>query len=283
MHLGILSGLILALAGNFLGGTHTMTGAAYQANSRNISTLYSVLAQGTTTATVAVTTTVQAAPTVTSTAVVTGTAAAIITATNTITPAAAIPLPTVGPQSNLQVNPLDWNFLTGTPTDPKIGPFAIVFLILMVALIVVGVYLLRVKRPQWKSSNTVLFKAVNRFAPYTLWIGALGILFLLFRIIPLDFFNLRFWLYLIFLAVVALIVWVFYWYRTSYPKEMAKFLKTQKARQYMPSGGKVPSRSTPVAAPATKTPPAKTSGTNKGTPSPGAKPAQQGNRSRKRK
>jgi hypothetical protein len=295
MHLGILPGLILALAGNFLGGAHNASGAAYQANSHDFATLYSILAQGTTTATIPATTTVQAAATLTSTSVITGsTPAAIITATNTITPATAVPLPTVGPQANLQINPFDWNFLTGTPTDPnKIGPFAIAFLVLMVALIGVGVYLLRVKRPQWKSSNPVLFKAVNRLAPYTLWIGVLGILFLLFRIIPLDFFNLRFWLYLIFLALIVLVVWVVYWYRTSYPKEMAKFLKTQKARQYMPGGGKVPSRSTPLAAPAVRTPPAKTGGTAKGslrpsssappTGNPGSKPAQQRNRSRKRR
>ena len=282
MHLGTLLGLMLALAGNFLGPAHPATGtshAASQVNSHNFAVLYSVLAQGTTTttATIPVTTTAQVTATLTSTNAV--------TATNTITPATAVPLPTVGPQASLQINPFDWNFLTGTPTEPKIGPFAIVFLLLMVALLIVGAYLLRVKRPQWKGTNPVLFKAVNRFAPYALWIGALGILFLVFRIIPLDFFNLRFWLYLLFLATVALVGWVFYWYRTSYPKEMAKFLKTQKARQYMPSGGKVTSRSTPVATPAARTPQAKSGGTAKGTPGAGAgsKTAQQGSRNRKRR
>jgi hypothetical protein len=263
MHLGILSWLILALAGNFLGGAHNTTGAAHQASIYNPAPLFSVAAQATTTTTteitptVLVTTTVEAAGTVTTTATTTGTVPA----------ATAVPLPTVGPQSSLQINPFDWNFLTSAPAldDPnKIGPFAIVFLVLMLGLIAAGVYLLRFRRPQWKGTNPVLFKAVNRFAPYAIWIGIIGILFLLFRVISLDFLNQRFWLYLTFLAAIALAVWVLYWYRTSYPKEMAKFQKTQKARQYMPgAGGKVPARSTAVASSTPRTGQSKGSSKNR--------------------
>jgi hypothetical protein len=263
-----------------------VSGAAYQVSSHNSTVLYSIAAQATTTATV------ETGATVTSTNVVTGsgtlTATATTTNTTNTTPGpTAVPLPTVGPQGSLQINPFDWNFLTSAPKDPyKIGPFAIAFLVLMVALIAAGIYFLRFKRPQWKGTNSVLFKAVNRFAPYALWIGAIGILFLMFRIISLDFFNLRFWLYLDFLALLALAGWIIFWYRTSYPKEMAKFQKTQKARQYMPSGGgKVPSRSTPLATPPTKANQPKTGGTSqaKGTPASGPKPNQQSSKSRKRR
>jgi hypothetical protein len=265
MHSGILSWLFLALAGNLLGGAHSTVRAPHQASVYNPAAHYSIAAQATTTTTTEitptalVTTTAEAAGTVTSTSVVTGsgTLTATATTTNTTPAATAVPLPTVGPQANLQINPFDWNFLTSAPAldDPnKIGPFAIVFLVMMLGLIAVGIYLLRFRRPQWKGTNPVLFKAVNRFAPYAIWIGIIGILFLLFRIISLDFLNKRFWLYLTFLAAIALAGWVLYWYRTSYPKEMAKFQKTQKARQYMPGGGgKVPARSTAVATPAAKT------------------------------
>jgi hypothetical protein len=299
MQLGILPGLILVLAGNFLGGVHNTSGAAHQAISYYSPALYSVAAQATTTPTgeitptAPVTSTVGAGGTITSTSVVTGsnTLTATATTTNTTPVATPIPLPTVGPQANLQINPFDWNFLTGAPAlnDPnKVGPFGIAFLVVMVGLIAAGIYFLRFKRPQWKTTNPVLFKAVNRFAPYALWIGALGILLLLFRVVSLDFFNKRFWLYLDFLAALGLGGWIFYWYRTSYPKEMAKFQKTQKARQYMPSGGggKVPARSTPVTTPSAKTSqpkPATTTSTAKSTPTSGSKPPQQSSKSRKRK
>ncbi|MEO8288841.1 MAG: hypothetical protein ABI670_20675 [Chloroflexota bacterium] len=241
MHLSLLSGLILALAGGLFGSA-PLSGAAYQANSNNTA-LFSILAQATTTATVQTDVT----PTGDVTATVADTATGTITATATTTTTVATPvaLPTVGPQANLQINPFDWGFLTSAPSDPKMGPFAWIFVILMLGIIGAGVYFLVVKRPQWKASNPVLYKAVNKFAPYALWVGGMGILFVLLRLISLDFFNLRFWLYLILLAAIALAGWIFYWYRTSYPKEIAKYQKTQKARQYMPSG-KAPVRSTPA-------------------------------------
>ena len=83
---------------------------------------------------------------------------------------------------------------------------------------------------------------------------ALGLIFIVFRLIQLDFLNKRFWLYLVGLALLGLLGWILYWYRTSYPNEIAKFQKTQKARQYMPGNAKAQVRgpigpSTPVAPP----------------------------------
>ncbi len=287
MHLGILSGLLVALAGSFWGGASAhSTGAAYQTNIHTTAALYSILAQTATTPTVATNSTLtapapstlQPATTITATSAVTGsgTLTATATTTNTIPPSTPIPLPTTAPQSNLQINPFDLTFLTSTPPTTA-GPFAIAFLVLMLVLIGVSIYFLRFKRPEWKGTNPVLFKAVNRFSPYALWIGVLGILFLIFRIIPLDFFNLRFWLYLDFLALLGLAGWMLYWYRTSYPKEMAKFLKTQKARQYMPGGsGKIASRSTPLVAPPAK-------GSQQPKAGSAGRPAQQSSKNRKRK
>jgi len=289
MHLGILSGLIVALAGSFSGGgsAHT-TGATYQTNLHNTAALYSILAQTATTPTVAAgitptalaTGSVQAATTITATGTTTGTTASTSPTSPPYTPA---PIATTVPQANLQINPFDWNFLTGYPTEPKLGPFAIAYLVLILAVIGVSIYFLRFRGPGWKTTNPVLFRAVNRFAVPALWIAGLGILFLIFRIIPLDLFNLRFWLYLDFLALLGLGGWIFYWWRTSYPKEMAKYLKTQKARQYMPGGsGKLASRSTPVAAPAKGGQQARTSGPAKPA-SPSSKPPQQSNKNRKPK
>jgi hypothetical protein len=288
MHLGILSGLIVALTGSFWGGAsaHT-TGPVYQTNLHSPAALYSIMAQTATTPTIAVTGTVQAASTITATGVATGsgtiTATATLTNTTpTVPPPTPVPLPSTTTSSGgMQINPLDWNFLTSYPISgilfDKLGPFAIIYLVLMLVLIGAGIYLYRVRAPQWKSTNPVLFKAVNRFTPYALWIAVLGIIFLICRVVPIDALNLRYWLYLDFVALIALAIWILYWYRDSYPKEIAKFQKTQKARQYMPGGsGRVPSRSTAVA-----TPPAKGSQQPKAGTAP--KPTQQGNRNRKKK
>jgi hypothetical protein len=286
MHLGILSGLIVVLAGTFSGGAPAHTsGAAYQTNIHSTAALYSILAQTAGTPTVA--TAASPTPTTHITGTVTaasGTLTATSTVTATVPPFTPAPLPTTVPQAGLQINPFDLGFLTAWPTEPKLGPFAIAYLVLLLAVIGVSIYFLRFRGPQWKSTNPVLFRAVNRFAIPALWIAGLGLLFLIFRIIPLDFFNLRFWLYLDFLALLGLGGWILYWWRTSYPKEIAKYLKTQKARQYMPGGsGKLASRSTPVSAPAKGGQQARTGGSTKPATNPSAKPPQQSSKNRKRK
>jgi hypothetical protein len=174
----------------------------------------------------------------------------------------------VGAQGSLQINPFDWNFLTSAPpADARMGPFAWGFLALMVALLAATLYFVILKRPQWKRTNSVRYRAVNRWGQVGLWLSGLGLLFLLMRIVGLDFFNLRIWLYMVFLATLAIAAWFFYWYRTAYPKEVAKYQKAQRARQYMPgSSGKGSAR--PASGPSTRLP-----GANKPAPRPTTPPA----------
>jgi hypothetical protein len=237
MHSGLLPGLLLALAGGLLGTATTDThGAVSLASSPNSANFYSIMAQ--TPATATVETVVTPTLEVTGTAAVTATESisATGTVTATATRAAAAPLPTTQPpgSGSLRINPFDGDFLFSAPPNPQVGPLGWFALLVMLGLLAGGIYLLLVKRPQWKRTNSVLYRAVNRFAQPMIWLGAIGILLLIFRWISLDFFNLRFWLYLWALALLGVIGWFVYWYRTSYPKEVAKFQKTQKARQYMP-------------------------------------------------
>ncbi len=262
MHLGSLPGILLALAWGLLGTApgHNANIAGNTVGANSIA-LYSIVAQaetptvetGTTTitptATLEITGTAASTITPTGTISVTGTITSGGTLTPTVEAPTVIPLPTAVPQQiqpSLQINPFDWNFLTSAPTDPtpKLGPFAWIFLVLMLVLVGGGIYGYRVLRPRWKNTNTVWYKAVARFGQPALWIGVLGLVFLFFRLVELDFFNKRLWLYLDGGALLGLIVWFFYWYRNSYPQEIAKFQKTQKAKQYMPSGTKGPVRST---------------------------------------
>jgi hypothetical protein len=259
MYLGSLPGLLLVVASGLLGSTpaHSTNQHQLAAYAAAGTTLYSVSAQGAVTPTDTIALTPTAAVTGTETVSATGTVTSGEVLSATVVPATPVPIPTVAPQStgaNLQINPFDWNFLTGSPTDPPVGIFGIIFGLLMVVLIVAAVYAYRVLRPRWKNTNPALYKAVVRFGQPALWIGVLGLIFIGFRLIQLDFLNKRFWLYLDGLALLGLLGWMLYWYRTSYPAEIAKFQKTQKARQYMPGHAKGQVRgpigpSTPIAPP----------------------------------
>lgn len=274
MRLALLPGLLLAVAlAIFAQGHNTAQAAPISGSNGGAHTLFSVLAQTTLTGTAtigndtagtptAVATVTSTAATTTLTGTSTTTDAATVTATTEVTGAGAI-TPTVTPATvplsgqegggpNLQLNPFDWNFLTGAPPSGLPGPFAWFFLVLMLGLLGVSGYFYFARRPQWKRTNTPYYRAANRWAPIFMWIAVLGILFWFFRIPPVDFFNLRFWLYLILLIAIGVGVWLIYWYRTAFPKELARFQKTQRAKQYMPGSARprtATGPSTPVPTP----------------------------------
>jgi hypothetical protein len=291
MRLALLPGLLLAVALGILAQGHDSARAAGITNPRGgTHTLYSVLSQASPTTTVtstvgttAVTTatgttastvtatagtqataitgtaTITAATTTTATAGTEGTATATVevTGTGAITPTATparVALSGEGDgAANLQLNPFDWNFLTSPAPSGPPGPFAWFYLVLMLGLLGVSSYVYFVRRPAWKRTSPVYHRAANRLAPIFIWIAVLGILFVLLRIPPVDFFNLRFWLYLWLLLALLAAAYVLYWYRASFPKEMARYQKTQRQKQYMPGSAKAV-RNT---GPSTPLPPAK--------------------------
>lgn len=246
------------------GGTHTLYSVLSQASpTTTVTTTAGTTATlatttGTVTATTGTqataitgTTTVTAATTVTATAATTATTATegTVTATVEVTGTGAL-TPTATPArvelsgegggaANLQLNPFDWNFLTSAAPPGPPGPFAWLYLLLMLGMFGLASYVYFGRRPRWKRTNPVYHRAATRFAPIFIWIAVLGILFVLLRIPPVDFFNLRFWLYLWLLFALAAAAFVLYWYRTSFPKEMARYQKTQRQKQYMPGSAKV--------------------------------------------
>jgi hypothetical protein len=139
----------------------------------------------------------------------------------------------------------------------------------MLALFGVSAYFYFYKRNEWKRTNSVLKRAAERWGSIGMWLAGLSLLFVIFRLIPLDFFNIRLWLYLAFLTALAVGGWFYYWYRTTYPKQLARFQKQQRARQYMPGAAKKGSAKAAPAAVATSTSTATTTTTTTG-----ANPAQ---------
>jgi hypothetical protein len=218
MHLVLVPGLLLAMAASLAGVPAQPNVGAPHTGGNATGSLFSIAAQATTTATLTTTTEVSA------TATISGSVQS--------TP---VPLPVQGGGVPLQSNPFDPAHLFSTaPREAAIGPYAWAFLALMTALLAASGYFMLLKRPEWKRTNSVQYRAANRWGQVGLWLAIPGIFLLLFRVVGLDFFNMRFWLYLWTLATLAAAGWFFYWYRTIYPKEMAKYQKTQRARQYMP-------------------------------------------------
>ena len=294
MRLALLPGLLLAVALGILAQGHDSAHAAGITSPRGgTHTLYSVLSQasptttitttagttavitstgtaatGTVTATAGTqataitgTATIAAATTTTGTTTAEGTVTATVevTATGALTPTATPARVELsgegGGAANLQLNPFDWNFLTSPAPSGPPGPFAWFYLVLMLGLLGVSGYVYLVRRPAWKRTSPVYHRAANRFAPVFIWIAVLGILFVLLRIPPIDFFNLRFWLYLWLLLALLAAAYVLYWYRTAFPREMARYQKTQRQKQYMPGSTKTV-RNT---GPSTPLPPARSS------------------------
>ena len=255
MRLALLPGFALALAAIGLSGFHAPVSYASTGSgpASGHPAFLSIFAQAATTATV----TLSASPAVTATPPVTATPAGTSTSTAQSTP---VPLPTATSAGSLQINPLDWNFLTspaGTGSIPvlsALGPFGWIYLALMIALFGVSAYFYFIKRAQWKRTNPVWRRAADRFGSAGMWVSGITILFIIFRVIGLDFFNMRIWLYLCFVALIAVGVWFYYWYSRSYPQEMAKFEKTQRARQYMPGAKKSGAGLRPHRNPATPLP-----------------------------
>jgi hypothetical protein len=258
MRLAILLGLILSWAGG-------VGGQALAHPTGNIAGAPALLSISAQPVTPTITLSDPVGPIITSTAASAITATVATTATETIastptataTPAGPPPptvaVPVVDAETPLQINPFDANFLF-SKARPPMGPFAWTCFGLMILLLGVSGYFYAVKRPQWKRTNSVLHRAANRFSQPGMWLAILGLFLVLFRIVGLDFFDKRFWLYLWLLGVIGVGAWFLYWYRTRYPKELEKFRKTQRAKQYMPGGSartpaRQPERTTPKPAP----------------------------------
>lgn len=239
MHLFLVPGLLLVVA-VALTGVPAQPATDSLDDLRGAGSLFSIAAQATTTATLTtVTTEVTTDTTAAATSTVTSTSGII--ATTTITgsvQSTPVPLPEPGGSIPLASNPFDPAFLFSPPPDepqaPQIGPYGWGFLALMTALLLIAAYFMLVKRPEWKRTNPVLHRAANKWGQVALWVAIPGILLLLFRAVKLDFFNMRFWLYLWALATLAAAGWFVYWLLMKYPKEAAKYQKSQRARQYMP-------------------------------------------------
>jgi hypothetical protein len=138
-------------------------------------------------------------------------------------------VPTLPPAGTLQGNPFSGDFLTQA-ANPPLGPFGVAFALLSLIVLGAGIYLYFVLKNRWRRTNSLNFRLANFWGIALIAVGALSVLFVLFRLINLDGLNLRFWLYLMLLVMIGLGLYAAYFFTQQYPKQRAAWAKKQSPR-----------------------------------------------------
>jgi hypothetical protein len=144
-------------------------------------------------------------------------------------------------------NPFSWDYLTTRPGSNEVwGAFAIGF----VTIFGVGFLASLIVYSGWARSvfpNPVLRRMAHRWAVIGLVVFGVGLFFFLIRMLQINpfSFGLRIWLWLSFLAFVALMAFVGIELVTRYGGEIAEFNERQRRQQYLRPGGVTAGARTP--------------------------------------
>jgi hypothetical protein len=125
----------------------------------------------------------------------------------------------------------DGNYLFNTPVYAPSPYFAVLtagFVLLTLASIFV--YWRRNKL----ASNPVMRRFIRRVATAGMYYGGLGIFFALMRYGGIDYLAPPFWMYLLFLAMIASIAYYVYDYSENYPVAVHQLEQSKIARKYRP-------------------------------------------------
>lgn len=149
-------------------------------------------------------------------------------------------------------NPFSWDYLTTRPgTNEVFGAFAILYLVVFG----VGFLASLVIYSGWAPSllpNPVLRKMAHRWSVYGLFVFGAGLFFFLIRLMQINpfTFGLRIWLWISFVAFLALAAYVALDLWMRYASEMAEYQRRRQQQQYLrPSRGHAGGRAADPGAP----------------------------------
>jgi hypothetical protein len=132
-------------------------------------------------------------------------------------------------------NPLDWGYLTAPIfKTPTWGPFSIAFVAIfsvgLVATIVLYNDLFRRMR-----RHRLLYDAIRRYSAILMPIFAIGLIFFVFRVLRVSAFYLymRIWIYLAFVAAVAVAAYFIYYVTTEYPRQASALKAAEIKKRYL--------------------------------------------------
>src|SRR4029078_9157240 len=101
------------------------------------------------------------------------------------------------------------------------GPFGIAFALLSLIVLGAGLYIYFVLKNRWRRAHSLNYRTANFWGIAAIGIGALSVLFVLFRLINLDGLNARFWLYLMLLVIIGFGIYAGIFFTQQYPKQLA--------------------------------------------------------------
>jgi hypothetical protein len=164
----------------------------------------------------------------TATAAITTTATTGVAATPTEADLVSTPVvvPTLPPAGTLQGNPFSGDFLTQA-ANPPLGPFGVAFALLSLIVLGAGIYIYFVLKNRWRRAHSLNYRTANFWGIAAIGLGAVSVLFVLFRLLNLDGLNARFWFYLLLLIMIGFAVYAAYFFTQQYPRQVAAWSKKQ--------------------------------------------------------
>ncbi|MGI8588783.1 MAG: hypothetical protein ACR2M0_14015 [Chloroflexia bacterium] len=160
----------------------------------------------------------------------------------TAAPAPVIPAPTTSVGDYL-----------GQAAQSDLGDLSIAFLIVSIIMLGVGAYFYFVGKRRWHRVHKLNYRLANFWSLTAMLLGAVGVVFVLLRMLHVDGLNARIWLYLVLLVWLGFGIYAAYYFRARYPQELARYNKTLKPRGAARSGAR-PARPTGAAAPTPERP-----------------------------
>ncbi len=141
---------------------------------------------------------------------------------------------TTGTTAIPTVQPFSSEYFTEA-AQPGLGWLSLVFLVLSAILLIGGAYVFFVYKNRWRRVHKLNYETANTWSMYALILGAVGVIFVVFRLLNIEGLNLRFWLYAVFLVMVVVAAIAAGYFRVRYPERLAAFEKNQKARGVSPA------------------------------------------------
>lgn len=136
-------------------------------------------------------------------------------------------------------NPFDWDYLRTAPGSNEVfGPFSIAYLILFIVGFIVAIVVYNGWARKW-FKDPVLHRMARKWAGIAIVIFGLGLFFFLIRWLQINPFGFgrRYWLWLTLLALVALVGYAVWEYRTKYPALKAQYEEQQRRRSFSRASG----------------------------------------------
>jgi magnesium-transporting ATPase (P-type) len=136
-------------------------------------------------------------------------------------------------------NPFDWGYLKTVPGPNEVfGPFSIAYLVLFVVGLILSIVIYN-GRAKKRFSDPVIHRLARKWAGIAIVIFGIGLFFFVIRWLQINPFGFarRYWLWLTLIALVVLVVYAVWDYKTNYPALKAQYDEQQRRKSFARTSG----------------------------------------------